>query len=213
MKRLGFLLLIASVFGPAASASALEFGVDIASQGLRSYTTSANPWSNNRTFGGLNIRGEVGLSPNWRIGFGWHYAGAEGELHGYGTTIGRHDMTLDGRYRYPLLCWLVPYARVGVGAARTHLTLPTAETNNWTPQVQAGLGLELLLPATAWGKQDSVLPAFGVFLEGGWQMVFDQQATLTSSAPLQTGVQPDDLKLGTLSLNGLVLRFGAAVRF
>ncbi len=213
MKRLSLLLAVGALLLSATSVQALEFGFDLASQGLHSYTTSANPWSNDRTFGGVNLRGEVGLDPNWRIGFSWHYAGADGNLHGYATTIGRYDLTLDARYRYLLLDWLVPYARLGVGAARTHLTLPTAEATNWTPQVQTGLGVELPLPASVWSKRASPLPAFGVFFEAGWQLVFDQDATMVSSSPQQSGVQPDDLKLGTLSLNGLVLRFGAAVRF
>lgn len=213
MKRLSLLLCIGALLLSALPASAVEFGFDIASQGLRSYTTSANGWAKNRTFGGINLRGEVGLNPNWRIGFGWHYAGTSGGLHGYPTSISRHDLTVDGRYRYPVLDWLAPYARVGVGVSANDLTLKNWETSNWTPQIQAGLGLEILLPASVWSKKDNPLPAFGVFTELGWQMLFDQDLTLTTTDSPQPGVQPADLHLGNLSLNGLLLRFGAVARF
>ncbi len=213
MKRLSLFACICTLLFSAVSAHAIEFGVDVASQGLRSYTESANAWSKSRVFGGINLRGEVGLNENWRIGFGWHYAGTDASLHGFPTSLSRHDLTVDGRYRYPVLNWLVPYARVGVGAAKSRLTLNNWETTNWSPQVQAGLGVELLLPASVWSKKESPLPAFGVFFETAWQMVFDQDATLTAGDTPQPGVQSSDLKLGTLSLNGVMLRFGAAVRF
>jgi opacity protein-like surface antigen len=213
MKRITLLLGLLSGIFTAQSAQALEFGFDLASEGLRSYTASANPWTANRTFGGVNLRGEVGFNPNWRVGFSWHYAGTDGNLHGLATTTGRYDLTLDGRYRYPVQPWLVPYARAGLGVSRTKLTLPTWEGTNWTPQIQTGLGLELLLPASLWSKKEDPLPSFGVFMEFGWQMVFDQDATLTATDTTQAGVQPSDLHLGTLSLNGLLMRFGAAVRF
>ena len=214
MRRVSILLVTCCVVFSALPASALEFGFDLASQGLRSYTTSANAWSANRTFGGVNLRGEVGFTANWRIGFGWHYASSDGDLHGRATSLDRHDLTIDGRYRYTVLSWLVPYARVGVGVAKSQLTLSNWETTKWAPQLQTGLGLELLLPATVWSGKDNPLPAFGVFTEVGWQMVFNQEATLSATTtPPPLGVSPGDLKLGTLSLNGLLLRFGAVVRF
>ena len=153
------------------------------------------------------------MNANWRVGFGWHYAATDGSLRGYSTSLNRHDLTLDARYRYPVQNWFVPYARAGVGVSKSHLTLSDWEATNWSPQLQTGLGIELLLPASVWNKEKEGLPAFGVFVETAWQMVFDQDATLTSTTSQQPGVQPAELKLGALSLNGLVVRFGAAVRF
>ncbi len=213
MKRFTLTLFVLAMLLSAVSAQALEFGVDVASQGLSSYTTSANPWARSRTFGGINLRGEVGLDSHWRIGFGWHYASSDGILHGYTTAMGRHDLTVDGRYRYPLFDWVAPYARVGAGVAESHLSMNNWETTNWSPQVQAGLGIELLLPAMVWSKKDKPLPSFGLFTELGWQMVMNQNVTLSTTSSPQPGVSSGDLQLGTLSLNGFLLRFGAAVRF
>ena len=200
---------------PAVSASALEFGVDIGSQTLRNYTDAGLGWDSDQSLGGFGLRGEVGLNPNWRIGFGWHTTGTGGGiLHGFSTKMTRDDLTLDARYRWTLTDWFVPYARVGAGPSQDTFTLDRWTTTNWTGQLQMGAGIELLVPRTAWQKDaSSPIPAFGLFAEFGWQHVFGQDVNLQRTSTLEPQVAVTDLALGNLSLDGILWRAGLAVRF
>lgn len=211
------LAFLASVIalGVAKPAQALEFGFDIGSQSLHNYSESGLAWDSDQSFGGFGMRAELGLKPEWRVGFGWHTSGSgDGELHQYGTKVVRHDLTVDARYRYLLTDWLVPYGRLGLGPSKNTYTLSSWEGTAWTAQVQAGLGIELLIPRTAWDKEaSSMLPAFGVYAEFGWQHLFAHDVFLSRTSPLEPAVAVADLHLGSVFLDGLLWRFGVAARF
>lgn len=211
MKRL--FLLAFGFLSCMSTAHAVEFGVDIGGSTLHSYTSSANAWSSDRAFGGFEGRAEIGFSPEWRLGLGWHNTSNTGNLHQHATDLGRNEWTVDGRYRYLLFDWLVPYARAGLGLARLRLTLDDWQTVIWTPELQLGAGVELLLPRRAWSKDENPLPAFGVLFELGWEHLFSHDVTLQKQNSLQSGVATDDLALGALTLDGLLIRFAALVRF
>lgn len=159
-------------------------------------------------------RGTVWLEGSWTLGARTGYLFAN-----HDTTTFLQQITAGVRYSVPLLRWLVPHVRLGLGALVGHIFLRDSvggNTGDWSGAFTGYAlgGVELLIPRAWMRDPDRRGFTMGLVVEGGY-------AFSTALAFHLVPEQSDDrihtplggTDVGGLSLDGAVIRAGIVARF
>lgn len=150
---------------------------------------------------------------------GWSI-GSRGERSLYGrfdASLLAQQLTVGARWSWPVLRWLAPHVRVGLGGLAGELQLQEggSRSDTWSGAFTsyALAGVTLTIPRRP--RDDGrTPPTVGVVVEGGG--VFSSplafHAEPSRSGDLLT-IPTGGVDLGALTLTGPVVRLGAVVRF
>lgn len=217
------ILSTSALFAQAARAweAALDYG------GLTQYmvTDSSQFFTSDNTLSGSSLRLGVTVADNVFAEVGW----TEGEVErirgvigngGYRATLSDNAWTASGRYRWPALTWLEPYARGGLGITRHAATVGDYTTDvytatKWAPHLAAGAGVDFVFSRERlWNDRKGEKPrfTFGVTMEFGWRHTFGADLSMQRVDELDPPLKADALGLGTLNMSAFYTRFAVCLR-
>lgn len=203
----------------AAPGHAAEWGLDLGTAGIRTSTEAATQLLGSANHGGSVVRLHREMAPDLMVGVEYWHAATSGEwLKGLDSETRSDAGLVDLRYRYAFAPWLAPFARCGLGVARTSLELSDYDTTyravQAAPLALASIGAELLIPRRFFSRGVDTREGFtlGLTWELGYQHLFQRGWSAERVGGAPSGMAAKPLELGDAAISGWLSRLAFVVR-
>ena len=215
---------IVAMFGLMASLAATpglaaEWGLDLGTAGIRTATEAGTQLLGSANHGGSVVRVHREMVKDIMVGVEYWHAATNGTwVQGLDTDTRTDAGLVDLRYRYAWADWLAPFARCGLGVAKTTLELSdyhaTYSAEQIAPLALASVGAELLIPRRVFARGIARADGFtlGLTWEVGYQHLFQRAWSAERQGGAPNGMSARPLELGDAAISGWLSRLAFVVR-
>jgi hypothetical protein len=198
---------------------AAEWGLDLGTAGIRTATEAGTQLLGSANHGGSVVRVHREMVKDIMVGVEyWHAATNGAWVQGIDTDTRSDAGLVDLRYRHAWADWLAPFARCGLGVAKTTLEVSDYHSAYSAEQVAplalASVGAELLIPRRVFARGIARADGFtlGLTWEVGYQHLFQRAWSAERQGGAPNGMSARPLELGDAAISGWLSRLAFVVR-